>query len=181
MVQALALVILIVIGAAIYNKFTKSDNTGRRKPKSGDIIDISDAWIAMDNLPYRGKDNLLTSEELAVFKQLVLVVPGGYVVLPKIRLAELLVLPSSAENRQAYQGRINDRVVDLVLCSEEMRPLLVIFIENDLTGRKKQIRDGFAQKAVEAAGLPWISVPVNPLLTQEELRSKLDKALVLNK
>jgi len=175
--QALALVILLVLGVAIYNKFNKSNSAKPRKNKSGDVIDISDAWIAMDNLPYRRKETVISVDEIALYRQLISLLPAEYTIFPKVRLADILLLPGNVENRTAYQARINDRAVDLLICSaEQLIPLLVIFIETDTDARKKQIRDNFVRRAVESSGLPCLTVKINPLPALDILAKQLIKA-----
>lgn len=176
MVQVLALVILLVLGAALYNKLTKPGTTVKRKTKSGDIIDISDAWIAMDNLPYRLKQTMLNDDEIKLYQLLTEIMASDYVICPRVRLADILTLPNNVENRQAYQARINDRAVDFVICSSRnLQPLLAVFTETEIEARKKQIRDGLVRKALEAAGMAWIAIKVNPLPMTESIIKQLQK------
>ncbi|MGE5454581.1 MAG: DUF2726 domain-containing protein [Methylocystaceae bacterium] len=177
--QALAVVILLVLGRAIYNKYTKIKPNATRKNKGGEIIDISEAWISMDNLPYRRKDAIVNIEEIALFELVNSLLPDNYHLLPRVRLADILSLPGSTENRQAYQARLNDRAVDFIICSTELQPRLIIFVENDTEARKKQIRDGFVRRAIETSGIPYLNIKVNPLPDKDFLAKQLNKAGVL--
>lgn len=174
--QALAIVIILVIGMALYNKYLKNDKQNPRK-KTGDLIDISEAWISMDNLPYRSKDNLLNEEENDFYLRVARLLAPNYYLLPRIRLADFLMLPGGVENRQAYQSRIDDRAVDFLICSApELQPQMAVFVENDNEARKKQIRDSFVRSAVEAAGINTITVKIAPLPEDDFIVRQLRKA-----
>ncbi|MGE5379480.1 MAG: DUF2726 domain-containing protein [Methylocystaceae bacterium] len=175
MAQALAVIIILVIATVLYNKF-KDVFTHNKNNKGGQVIDISDAWIPADNLPYRSKETLIGPEENALYQLLISVLPPDYCILPRVRLADLLYLPSHVENRQAYQARINDRAIDFVVCSiARMQPLLVFFVENDAEALKKHLRDNFAKRAVETAGIPIINLKANPLPGKEFLIEQFNK------
>ncbi len=61
MLQAVFIVVMLVIGKLIYDSYMEQTGRGsgipkpkkEKKARKGDIIDLSEAWVSLDNLPFR--------------------------------------------------------------------------------------------------------------------------------
>ena len=134
-------------------------------------------------LPYRGKDCLLSKAERSFFGVLEQAVDGKFRIFAKIRLADLLWIPGGTEKRQAHLNRIQSKHIDFVLCScDFVRPLLAIELD-DATHRRarRQDRDDFVEQALGAAGLPLLRVPARRTYHVGELQEAITGLVVPGK
>lgn len=118
--------------------------------------------------PYAAK-NLLTNTEYAFFRKLRTVIPGSYMICPKVRLEDLCYV-TDKQNYLRYRGYIRSRHVDFVICDFNCNILLAIELDDasheDRTAR--QI-DDFKNKLFKKIGIPLYRVPV-----QENYQKDLD-------
>jgi len=100
----------------------------KRRPGKGELIDLSNAFINLDNLPYRKRDYLLSGRDLALYKITYdCLKDSGYSVFPRIRMADVFNVAADADNRSEYLARIKERSVELLVCEgEELSPVLLI-------------------------------------------------------
>lgn len=148
-----------------------------KKKEKGQVIDLSEAWIDMDNLPYRKKGALLSRADLALFILLNDVINhNNYVVLPKVRLEDIIHSAPNVQNAEEYLLRLKDKSADFLICNlPDLEPKLVIVSENPQDNRIKQLSDTFNKRASEEAGLTVISINNNNLPTHPELTLLLKK------
>lgn len=114
-----------------------------------------DIPVGPDRLPYRLRDDFLSSAELSFYKVLLLATRGQFAVFTKVNLLDVFFVARPSEN-QSYRNRISAKHLDFLLCSPEtMRPLLGIELD-DRTHRAtdRQERDSFVDAVFAAAGLP---------------------------
>ncbi|MGI6453086.1 MAG: DUF2726 domain-containing protein [Syntrophomonadaceae bacterium] len=184
MAQLIALLILIILGKWIWDTYgANKAHVKKRKPKTGEVIDISDAWIDMNNMPYKKRDYLLNGRELAFYQQITDILAGShYCVLPKTRLVDLLTLAADAPNRQEYYLRAKERNVDLVICElPDLNPVLVILYDGKPEGKKKQLADRFTKKVCEAAELPYVTFNPSEMPKNSEILKILEsKGIILS-
>ena len=188
MLQLIALILIIVAGKLIwdvYNQHTSKNTlkTKKKNPSAGKLIDISKAWINVDSMLYKKRDFLLSPRELGLFKITHdILMDSNYIVCPKVRLSDLLILNPDADNYQDYVIRTNEQGVDLVIFEySEFKPIMVLLTEGDFEGKKKQLTDRFLKSALESAGLPYLMVNTNDLPDAEKLRQVLiDNGLKVN-
>jgi hypothetical protein len=100
MIQLVGAIILIIAAKLIYDIIRDQiKNNQRAKPKGGEIIDLSDNWVDINNLPYRKRDQLLTAREMIVYDALHNTIGNlPFVVYPKVRLADIIQLSADATN-----------------------------------------------------------------------------------
>lgn len=149
----------------VYKDQMQKKDKSRPSQKGGEVIDLSNAWIDLDDMPYSRREHLLPGRELAIYHLLQEVLPGdSYVVLPRVRLADSIIVSPEARNRIEHINRIKERSIDLLVCAaQDLRPVLAITFEAEIEGKKKQLADRFTRKALEAAGLPSLDLrPATP-------------------
>lgn len=174
--QALAFVILLALAFWVWDKVKGGKEPSVVKPKkSGDVIDISEAWIPMDNLPYRRRESLLEENEAQLFSLLHRwAEERGYLVFPRVWLPGVMGVPANTENRLAYQARIKEKCADFLICSRDvLTPLAIVITEGTQDPRKKQINDAFVRRAAEAAGIPCVNLNISNIASEDELSHKL--------
>lgn len=169
--------ILVKLLWDVYREQMQKRNNSRPTQKGGEVIDLSNAWIDLDNMPYFRREHLLSGRELAIYHLFQDVLPADrYVVLPRIRLADVIIVSSEARNRIEHTNRLKERSIDLLICTTDLKPAMAITFETEIDGRKKQLADRFTRKALEAAGLTSLDLrPASPP-SQTELISMLQKA-----
>jgi len=184
--QIIVLIIFLVLAKIIWDSYKGNhiNVKNKSKSKSGEVIDITDAWIDLNNMPYRKKEYLLVGRELAAYQNLIeLLADTPYSVFPKIGLSDILSVPTETNNRQEYYHRIKERSVDYVICEgPELKPILLILLEGKPEGKKKQLVDRFTKKAAEAAQINYLNLNLSNLPGTEELLNALEnKGLIINK
>ncbi len=190
MLQFIMLIVAVILGKLLWDFLNdyrqKMQPTGpipgqkKRRPGNGEVIDLSSAWINMDNLPYLKRDNLLSGKDLVLYELLASILDNSsYTAFPRVNLEDLVTVASNAENRTEYFNRIRNRYVDILICEREgLKPFLTIIGESNREPRKKQqvLEDRFIRSAADAAGLKYLPLNLNNLPDDEELRNLLKDA-----
>jgi hypothetical protein len=132
---------------------------------------------ALDALPYRKRDSLLTKAERSFFGVLQEAAAEQLLVFSKVRLADLLWMPKGTP--VSYLNRIQAKHVDFVLCDPEtVSPRLVIELDDSSHQRPdRQARDQMVDEALKAAGLPILRVPARYAYSTQELASDIQAAV----
>lgn len=187
MLQFIMLIVAVILGKLLWDFLNdyrqKMQPTGpipgpkKKRAGNGEVIDLSNAWINMDDLPYRKRDNLLSGKDLVLFQLIAKILDNStYTAFPRVNLEDLVTVASDAENPTEYFKRIRNRYIDILVCErEELQPVLVIIGETDREPRKKQqlLEDRFIRTAADAAGLKYLPLNLNKLPNPEELRQLL--------
>lgn len=125
--------------------------------------------------PYEKQTYLLSPTELSFFRALNTALNYKYRIMAKIRLADLIKLrpgTSGKEGQEAF-NRISQKHVDFVACDPvTLSPFFVVEL-NDKTHHnpKRPARDHFAEKALEAAGIPIFYFTCTFSYTPDQIRS----------
>ena len=125
-------------------------------------------------LPYKRRDDFLSSIELSYYKVLTSVLGSRATVLAKVRLADILFVPRPNENISFF-NRIAQRHVDFLLCeSFNMQPVLVIELDDSSHNRPaRKKRDQFMDEALRAAGVPILRVRAQKEYSKDEVVAQL--------
>ncbi|HZK44295.1 MAG TPA: DUF2726 domain-containing protein [Syntrophomonadaceae bacterium] len=144
-------------------------------PKKGQVIDLSEAWIDMNNLPYKRRNTLLSRQELALFHLLNNIIHHqDYTIFPKVRLEDIIVSEPNINNAEEYLHRLKERSADFLICSlPDLKPELIVISEGTSDTKMKQLSDKFNKRASEEAGYPVIVVNTSSLPHESELTSRL--------
>lgn len=134
---------------------------------------------SQNRLPYRKKDYFFSQAERSFYAVLMKAVAGEFVVLAKVRLADILYIEKGTGAWQSFFNRIQSKHIDFVLCTPVLiQPVLVIELDDrshDREDRRK--RDGFADDALAAAGLPILHVPARRTYSPVELKAGMEERL----
>jgi len=178
--QLIGVVILIVIGKVILDlvKDQLGSKNNTKAKKSGEVIDLSEAWINPSALPYQLKERPWSNRELAVYDMIYdLLKTTSYSVSVKMPMAEVFTLPMQTENSREYLNRIKERTFDLIIMERPgLKPVLVVNVESQNDQRKKQISDQFRDNALAGAGLASITIDPNANWNDDILIQKLRSA-----
>ncbi len=162
----------------VYKEQTQNKKDTRTAQKGGQVIDLSNAWIDLEDMPYNQRDYLLTGKELALYNLLQdAIAVDSYVVLPRVRLADFIIASPEARNRIEYANRIKERSADILICeASNLTPVAVVIFEAETESKKKQLSDQFTRKVCNAVGLPCLSLKSATPPSLSELKTALKKA-----
>lgn len=132
-----------------------------------------------ETLPYQRKDYLLSKGERAFFVALQQAIGGRCLIFSKVRLADLVFIPSGTKKRQSYFNRIQSKHIDFVLCNHDaVRPMLAIELDDSSHRRAdRRDRDDFVDAALSAAGLPMLRVPAQGSYDLATLQATINQSL----
>lgn len=177
MLQLVGAIILIIAAKLMYDIIRDQIKVNQQtKPKGGEIIDLSDNWVDISNLPYRKRDQLLNAREMVVYDAVLNIIGSSpYIVIPKVRLADIIQLSADADNRQEHAQRVKEKSVDLLVCQiPDLTPILVLQVEPPNGDGKRKFRgDRFIRQSLQAAGIPALLINPNHLPDPEEIRCLL--------
>lgn len=185
--QYVMIVILIIVAKLAYDIYnqnhkngTKSTNTKSQKKtrsRKGEVIDLSNHWINMEDLPYVKKDCLLFGPERELFETCSQILKDtSYIAFPKVSLDEILTVAAQAPNRNEYFNRLRNRTINILICQRDgFRPILLIVAEGALESKNKQqiIEDRFIRKVADAAGIRFLHINLNELPNHDQLAQQL--------
>jgi hypothetical protein len=130
--------------------------------------------------PYLKKEYLLTKAEKDFYFILSEVIGSDYLIFSKVRMADLLYLPSMSNSHYYhYQNKIQSKHVDFLICDKEnIKPLLAIELDDSSHKKVDRIlRDTLVDKIFENAQLPILHVKFSFAYDKEYLLSQV-RALI---
>lgn len=123
----------------------------------------------------------LTPAERSFWQVLQQCLPEGYVLLAKVRLADIVNVKKGldAKTRQVHQNRISSKHADFVLCDVvEMMPRAVIELDDDShQTRRSSERDEQKNSIVESAGIRLLRIRAQRAYDTGQLRESLVNAI----
>lgn len=176
MLQAIGILLFIVMGKLLWDHFKLQEKISpKRKKKNGQVIDVSDAWIDPNDLPYRKKEQILSGKDLALYMLVIEILEDSkYLAFPRIKLADILSVPMESPNAQEYINRIKDRNVELIIFEKpELKPKIAIIALNANEIKRKQINEQFLKNVLESSAFPFIPLNLSSLPDREELKNEL--------
>lgn len=128
--------------------------------------------------PFHAQETLLTQAELRFFKTLDQVIPSHHMIAPKVRLGDVIGC-SDADWRRGHGPRISAKHLDFVIIERSTsRILLAIELDDRSHDRPdRRDRDDFVNRALDAAGVPLLRVPVARSYTSSDLKTLMADAL----
>lgn len=178
MAQFIAFVVFLIIAKLLVDfiKEKFSFAVKNKNSKSGDVIDISDAWVDAGNLPYKRKEQVINSKERSFYQTLSEIFSGyNYVIFPHMQMSELISVTESPKHWE-YLQRLKERTLDMVILeASSFKPVLVFNLQETEAGKSKQISNRFTTQALLVAGLPMISINLNQMPKPQELIKELRK------
>lgn len=121
--------------------------------------------------PYRLCERVLTTPEAIFLESLQGILPPGYHILTKVRLADVLNVSYGAADRGEAHARINGKRLDFVVCDAGHVPVLAVLLgeSDDLRVRE------FIERICAKVGLPLERIAAQPAYPQAQLRDLADR------
>jgi len=129
--------------------------------------------------PYLKKRYLLTYTENSFCRVLLMVLGDKAVVQCKVRLADLLKIPSKQKDFISYWNKIQSKHVDFVLCKPESLEVIMVIELDDKShrGEKAKKRDQFKDEAFTAAKIPLLRVKAKKKYDPKEIKRLIIEAV----
>ena len=127
-----------------------------------------------DSLPYRLRDDFLSSAELSYYKVLTSILGPKATIFVKVRLSDIIFVTKS-DRYMSFFNRISKRHVDFLLCeSSTLKPVLAIELDDESHNRpSRKESDRFLDEALRAAGLSILRVIPQRQYTREDVVSQI--------
>lgn len=129
---------------------------------------------AVQELPYRMRDDFLSAAELSFYRVLKLAVKDRATILAKVNLADIFFVARPNEN-QSYRNKIDRKHVDYLGCDPTtMKPLFGVELDDKSHSRSDRVeRDVFVDQVFKVAGLPLIRIPSKAAYEPNQLAAQL--------
>jgi len=132
-------------------------------PKSTSLKELD------ERLPYRLRDQFLSTPELALLRVLQNMVQGHYVICPKVSLNDIFYIVRPNENVHFF-NKIFRKHVDFLLCEPDtLKPAFGIELVKPIAKIETREADKFMQDLFLSAGLPLVHVPSNDHYDENDL------------
>ncbi|WP_145097424.1 DUF2726 domain-containing protein [Anatilimnocola aggregata] len=130
-------------------------------------------------LPYERRGVLLSPAEVTFLRSLNLAVREDWLVFSMVRLADIIKVRPKTRKTSFWQGRIQNKHLDFVICDyETLEVKLAIELEDETPSRTERAqRDKFLNTALHAAGLPLMRVKPEAKYETAALRKDIEDAL----
>lgn len=130
-------------------------------------------------LPYERRGVLLSPAEVTFLRSLHLAVREDWLVFSMVRLADIIKVRQKTRKSSFWQGRIQNKHLDFVLCDyETLEVKLAIELEDETPSKADgRQRDKFVNTALAAAGLPLMRVKPEAKYETAAIRKDIEDAL----
>ncbi len=120
---------------------------------------MTDKKAGTQRLPYRLREAFMTTPELALFRVLMHMVGGRYVICPKVALNDVFYIVRPNENVHFF-NKIFRKHVDFLLCDpQSFAPVFGVEIVRPSSRNETREADKFMDELFTSAGLPLVHVP----------------------
>lgn len=155
-----------------------------------DIVERILDWLStrnepsssLSNLPFKLRDDFLSSAEISFCHVLRRVVAERAVVCPKVNLGDLFfVARGDHRKNRALANRIDRKHVDFLLCEPKtLRPIVGLELDDKSHDRsERQVRDQLVEGVFDAAGLPLVRFAVKCGYAPSEVEAQIRQYLTL--
>lgn len=172
----IALIIYLI--SDIVQKIAATIGHSKSNSPKGDVIDITNAWIDLQDMPYRTRDQFMNQAEINFYRLSdELLANSGYKILPKIPLAEIFDLEPHASQRQEYLRRIREHICDFLVCREAGAvPVLIVLTEGRHESQSAIQNREFVQRAAASTRFPVVTVNLDHMPDRASLQRILTRA-----
>lgn len=130
-----------------------------------------------ERLPYRLRENFMSSTELALFRVLQTMVGAHYIICPKVALNDIFYIVRPNENVHFF-NKIFRKHVDFLLCEPNtLKPAFGIELVKPVGKTETRETDQFMQDLFLSAGLPLIHVPSSERYSEQDLTELFQRAV----
>lgn len=133
---------------------------------------------ARDPFPYVSRVTLLTRGEAAFFGPLQEAVNGKFLIMSKVRLADIVTC-SKSKWRTGFGGAISQKHLDFVLCDRKTTGFVLAVELDDRSheAEHRKRRDRFLNEVLASVGIRILRIRARPFYSVSELRQTLFNAL----
>lgn len=122
-----------------------------------------------ERLPYRLREQFMSSPELALLRVLQNMVQNHYVICPKVALNDIFYIARPNENVHFF-NKIFRKHVDFLLCElDTLKPAFGIELVKPIAKTETREADKFMQDLFLSAGLPLVHIPSNDHYDENDL------------
>ena len=122
-----------------------------------------------ERLPYRLRENFMSTPELALLRALQEMAGRHYVICPKVALNDIFYIVRPNENVHFF-NKIFRKHVDFLLCeSPTLKPAIGIVLVKPVSRNETRDTDQFMEDLFVSAGLPLVHVPSSERYSQDDL------------
>ena len=159
----LGVIVVVVVGVLLITKYLKTGSS-----------------VAY---PFLGKPSLCSPSERSLLGVLDQVSGDKYRIFIKVRLADLIAIQRGAAKsiRQSALNRISRKHVDFVICEKTDLSILGVIELDDQSHKlaRRRKRDGFLDKALNAAGIPILRIKAQHAYSAMEIQRQVQESLLL--
>lgn len=132
-VFVVVIVIMLIALFLMYSKMNKLNSENSR---------------ADEKLPYILNDKILTNKEYKFYESLKPIADkNGYIIMCKVRLADIVSIPSGTKDYTRYFNFIKAKHIDFLLCDGDTAPLFAIEVDDKTHERADRVkRDEFLNR-----------------------------------
>jgi hypothetical protein len=128
-------------------------------------------------MPYRLRENFLSTTELALFRMLQAMAGKHYVVCPKVALNDIFYIVRPNENVHFF-NKIFRKHVDFLLCEPEtLKPAIAIELVKPVRRSETREADQFMKDLFLSAGIPLVHIPSSESYSETDLAGLLQVAI----
>ena len=130
--------------------------------------------------PFKRKDYFFSRGERAFYDALRAAVGNHLLIFAKVRLEDLVYLPSGVRDRMQWLNKVRQKHADFVLCScDKISPVMVIELDDSShDGEQQRRRDDQKNRVLEAAGLPLLRYRARASYSPREIADAIQQKLV---
>ena len=131
-----------------------------------------------DRLPYRLRETVLSTPELALLRLLQKMARGHYVICPKVALNDLFYIVRPNENVHFF-NKFFRKHVDFLLCDPDtLKPAIGIDLVKPVSRNETREADQFMENLFLSAGLPLVHVPSSDRYSEDDLAELIKFAVM---
>lgn len=123
----------------------------------------------LERLPYRLRENFLSTPELALLHALQVMAGTQYLICPKVALNDIFYIVRPNENVHFF-NKFFRKHVDFLLCeSPSFKPAIGVELVKPVSRTETRETDQFMEDLFLSAGLPLVHIPSSERYSQEDL------------
>lgn len=129
-------------------------------------------------LPYHSRETLLSRGEAAFFGPLQAAVGSGYLIMCKVRLADVVTCPVRQDQRGPFSA-ISQKHLDFILCDPRTTRFVLAIELDDRSHEQdhRKRRDTFVNDVLRAAGIPLLRLRAASRYSVIETRERINTVL----
>ena len=131
-----------------------------------------------DRLPYRLREQFMSTPELALLRTLQEMVGSRYIICPKVALNDIFYIARPNENVHFF-NKIFRKHVDLLLCDPRtLKPVIAVELVKPVSRNETRDSDQFMEDLFLSAGLPLVHIPSSDRYVQRDVAELFQLAIM---